>query len=1659
MKLTIRKQLGLLGLLAAAVTFNVSYAQDGPPPGGGGGASSEPQIPAIEWEKRQGADSRLKSFGSDIFGDGIDPNTGTVVFSQTDISLPGNSNLDVSLTRKLSQGQNYHPSVDAEFGDWELGIPRIRTETTFDTNFRTSNRCSGGLTQNFNTSSSGPQTSVYSYQYSNGLFMDVPGRGTEQLLDDKQGGQWPSSAKYVTTGGWYFTCLSTATGGGEGFIGHAPNGDKYRFDRFLERQTTDLGIGTASFGLKRWKTMLMASEVTDVNGNWVRYDYDSLGRMTAIRSNDTRRIDLNYSGSSLLVQSVTANNRTWSYGYGRTDQHYPEWSKHGQNLNPANNRMPQQLLRSATLPDGKSWSFNLDGMAATPKPAITCAFQPQTISLTHPYGAQGGFYLDQRSHRVSYDTVSTTTYRCPSLEPLPSGGSLPYQPYAFHINKVDTVSVVSKSISGSNVPTQTWNYNYQPGDVGTHYSSWTLVQTPNPRWVYQPQNINPGSLNDPTNWTVVTNPTGDKIKYYHFWTRGPFGVSSKIGGKLDRKEILSATDTTLQTVNYSYVLEDEVGATKRPINIVSVDTTRPVRDIKTVIAQDGDTFTSERDYRLDQSASDYSFGFPTQTRAYSTVSTTPRITDTTFEHNTSKWILGLPKTVSLNGTQVASYNYDAFGQKTSQSRYTQANYYTFAYNTDGTLITATDALGRVTRVPSWKRGQPTVVEKAYNSADQITVSQTVDDNGWVTSVTDPKGNITSYGQNAVGWLTSVDLPGSHYNSTTLGYVFGASDFNGILQTITKGAATTEVHYDGMNRTRKVEQSTSGWSSISETTYDVLGRAIYQSRPFAPGGTSDGMATTYDALGRVTRVEDTADSSVVSTIQYENLNRTRTYSPNGRINLVFRDGYGGPGGGDVIRMDEVGRITRIDRDDFGNILKLRQEDHLSGLSSSVEQHFVYDAQQRLCAHHVPEHGETRYTYDAAGQLKTYAKGMARTAYVGTTNCAAPSGTSLATMNYDFLGRLKTKDFTDSNTLDVEHRYDLNSNLTRSLRRPLGLASSNEFIRTYDELNNITSELQYVAGAPTTLNLDYTYDANGFMNGRKFPSNMQHIWSNDGFGQQQNLAQGNYSYASNIRYHADGSLKSYSGGNGVNFARNIDAQQRTSRLRAVGSQLTPLDLEYTYDSNSQITNIRDRASWGINASGKKHTVNNIQYNTLGQLTNADGWWGVGTFSYDGLGNILSKTLGTRSISMGYDTTANRLMSTTDSLHYNSGGTSLRNLRYDSRGNIDRIAYHYRLHNMADELVLTSGVVHGIGNSNGTFDYNGEGKRVRYTMNGRVSYPMYDAGGALRSVYKVHDAELVERISLQNGQPLAKWTGSTLTYLHADHLGTPIRGTHGLGAGTTPGTEVFQEFATPYGLNPTSGWLGTSNSGFDPATGPGSNCGVTGFTTHVKDCETGLTYMQARYYDPVMGRFLSVDPVGFVETGEPGYFNRYSYTFNDPVSHTDPTGREVHLQTRDVFGAWRHSYVTIIPNDQASFKGDPRFERTLPDGRHFATIGGGPDGNGAGFGDFGNLEGGVNRGLDGEAPVESSMQLNHPGVVGGEMSENSLIENLFEVADNFTENSEADGLTYKPVPTENANSFNSNGYTHGLLNATGFTNHTDPGKSPGWDRPVPEDRYEER
>ena len=62
--------------------------------------------------------------------------------------------------------------------------------------------------------------------------------------------------------------------------------------------------------------------------------------------------------------------------------------------------------------------------------------------------------------------------------------------------------------------------------------------------------------------------------------------------------------------------------------------------------------------------------------------------------------------------------------------------------------------------------------------------------------------------------------------------------------------------------------------------------------------------------------------------------------------------------------------------------------------------------------------------------------------------------------------------------------------------------------------------------------------------------------------------------------------------------------------------------------------------------------------------------------------------------------------------------------------------------------------------------------------------------------------------------------------------------------------------------------------------------GYTGHVKD-DTGLNYLGARYYDPSIGLFTSMDPAP-VNPNDPRTFNRYSYANNNPYRFVDLDGR---------------------------------------------------------------------------------------------------------------------------------------------------------------------------
>ena len=208
---------------------------------------------------------------------------------------------------------------------------------------------------------------------------------------------------------------------------------------------------------------------------------------------------------------------------------------------------------------------------------------------------------------------------------------------------------------------------------------------------------------------------------------------------------------------------------------------------------------------------------------------------------------------------------------------------------------------------------------------------------------------------------------------------------------------------------------------------------------------------------------------------------------------------------------------------------------------------------------------------------------------------------------------------------------------------------------------------------------------------------------------------------------------------------------------------------------------------------------------------------------------------------------------------------------------------------------------GGANGFFLYDAHGRRVKQTLNGETIYSVYGLDGTLHYRDNITAGETTDYVRMGSHTVGRFDETGAFTWIHDDHLGSAGAATRG------DGTVIWREHYTPFG---------------EIINNPIANRDEAGFTGHIRDNATGLTYAQARYYSPVTARFLAPDPVGFADEG-PGYFNRYAYTMNDPVNATDPTGMfaDTFLVSRPVTAGGvntggRHMFVVT----HADAPGDP-------------------------------------------------------------------------------------------------------------------------------------------
>jgi hypothetical protein len=529
---------------------------------------------ALDWTERQDPNAAMQPHDFSLLGDAIDLQSGRLSFEQVDVSIPGNFQLPVEIRRRLNPSQ----MQAGEFADWQLAIPTIST-MILDDEWYAGNRWAKTRCNVTSLASAIPNASWPTHvqggaalppaKWNSGVILDVPGRTTGQILDKTVTAGWPTTAKKVTADGWYLECLSNIDSAGtEGFVAVAPNGDRYKFDVIL-----DAGVKKSEYDVWQvwldpfsggtpflwWQEIgvhydtLAVSEVTDVNGNWVRFEYTtgSSRKLSKITSSDGRRIDITRQGAYIsTVTTVPADPlqtpaRQWTYAYvGKSVTSYrPPTTANGA---PGTRSETWTTLSTVTLPNTRQWLYDLANLQVRPVPgtnysSYTCKQLNKTVSVTHPDGVTGTFTLEEFQLHLGSGATGSGGAFCPNTD---QGSNLSAQ-------VSDVIAVTSKTLSGAGMPSSTWQFSY----VTTGNEIITTVK--------QPDNSK----------RVSTFPT-------------PFAfASARVHARVTKEEVFSTwtSPTPMQTATYTYLQETDAGSSFLSAYSIQ-DTFRPVRLSQTTLA-------------------------------------------------------------------------------------------------------------------------------------------------------------------------------------------------------------------------------------------------------------------------------------------------------------------------------------------------------------------------------------------------------------------------------------------------------------------------------------------------------------------------------------------------------------------------------------------------------------------------------------------------------------------------------------------------------------------------------------------------------------------------------------------------------------------------------------------------------------------------------------------------------------------------------------------------------------------------------------------------------------------------------------------------------------------------------------------------------------------
>ncbi|WP_370943432.1 RHS repeat-associated core domain-containing protein [Amycolatopsis sp. cg5] len=211
---------------------------------------------------------------------------------------------------------------------------------------------------------------------------------------------------------------------------------------------------------------------------------------------------------------------------------------------------------------------------------------------------------------------------------------------------------------------------------------------------------------------------------------------------------------------------------------------------------------------------------------------------------------------------------------------------------------------------------------------------------------------------------------------------------------------------------------------------------------------------------------------------------------------------------------------------------------------------------------------------------------------------------------------------------------------------------------------------------------------------------------------------------------------------------------------------------------------------------------------------------------------------------------------------GGTRVADYSYDEAGNTKTKGLAGSNQTFLYDAEGRASTVKDVDEKTSTYVYDPDGKRmIARDATGVTLFvgdlELFVAAGATRAVGT--------RFYGYNGQSIAERNAARgLCWTLSDHQGTTYATVDAADLG------VKKRWQDPFGV---------PRGSVSPAW-PDKHGYLGGYQNPV-----GLTHLGARDYDPLMGRFISVDPQ--LDTNDPQSMNGYSYSGNSPISFSDPSG----------------------------------------------------------------------------------------------------------------------------------------------------------------------------